>query len=139
MNDKVKHDLVILQLKGLRNILGMKATFLYRAQDTQRIYQQVQQHIHNGTDINKVERQFKPVSQVYEERDTQLLNSIIIAPEGSPTKAATFQPNTLHPVTVHNTQGRKRRPGQPRVKMGGNNNRRPLAPSQEATTRVEIH
>ena len=56
------------------------------------------------------------MSQTYEERKTQLLNSIIMSPEGTPTKALTFKPNTLTPVEVHNAQGRKRRSGQPRVK-----------------------
>ena len=56
------------------------------------------------------------MSQVYEERKTQLLNSIIMSPEETPTKVFTFQPNTLYPTEVHDTQGRKRRSGQPRVK-----------------------
>ena len=56
------------------------------------------------------------MSQVYEERKTQLLNSIITSPEGTPTKVLTFKQNSLHPTEIHNTQGRKRRSGQPRVK-----------------------
>ena len=56
------------------------------------------------------------MSQTYEERKTQLLNSIITSPEGTPTKVTTFKPNTLTPVDMHDVKGRKRRSGQPRVK-----------------------
>ena len=77
------------------------------------IYRTTQQHIHNNTQTGKKERQFKPMSQVHEERKTQLLNSIIISTEGAPTKALTFQPNTLNPVEIHNEYGRKRQSGHP--------------------------
>ena len=116
MNEREKQELDTFQLKGLRKILGIKTTYIDRTQDNKKIYQQVQQHIRNHTEIGKPERQFKPMSQVYEERKTQLLNSIINAPEETPTKAVTFQPNTLLPVEIHNVQGRRRRPGHPRVK-----------------------
>ena len=56
------------------------------------------------------------MSQVYEERTTQLLNSIIRSPEETPTRVVTFQPNTLNPVEIHNNRDRKRRSGHPRVK-----------------------
>ena len=80
------------------------------------IYKQVQQHIHDKTDTGKPERQLKPMSQTYEERKAQLLNSIITSPEGTPTKVITFKPNTLTPVDLHDVTGRKRRSGQPRIK-----------------------
>ena len=116
LNESTKHELDIFQLKGIRKILGIKTTFIDRSQDTKKIYKQVQSHIDKNTETGHPIRQFKTMSQTYEERKTQLLNSIITSPEGTPTKVITFKPNTLTPVEVHNTQGRKRRAGQPRVK-----------------------
>ena len=71
--------------------------------------------MHDNTDIGKHKRQFKPFSRAYNERKVQLLDSIIVSPEGSPPKWVTFQPNTLHPVYIQSTRGAKRRAGQPRV------------------------
>ena len=76
----------------------------------------MQQHIRQDTDLEKSETQFKSMSQVYEERKTQLVNSIISSPENTPTKKCAFKPNTLQPVEVYNQQGRTRRPRQPRAK-----------------------
>ena len=116
MNESTKHELDIFQLKGLRKILGIKTTFVDKTQDNKTIYRKVQQHIHENTKSGKPERQIKPMSQVYEERKTQLLNSIICSPEGSPTRVLTFQPNTLQPTEIHDNNTRKRRSGHPRVK-----------------------
>ena len=94
MNETTKHELDIFQLKGLRQILGIKTTYIDKTQDNKTIYRKVQQHMHEETEIGKPERQFKQMSQVYEERKIQMLNSIISSPEGTPTKVVTFQPDT---------------------------------------------
>ena len=80
------------------------------------MYKQVQQHIHDNTLIGKHEGRLKPLSQVCNERDAQLLSSIITSPEGSPPKTVTFQPNSLRIVDILNTRGIKERVGQPTVK-----------------------
>ena len=116
MNTSVKHSLDIFQLKGLRKILKIKATFVDRAQDHRTIYNTVQTHIHNSTIVGKQEKQYKTYSEVYEERKTKLLNKIILEPEDSPIKQVIFQPGTLKPTNITHQPGVKRRVGKPKVK-----------------------
>ena len=55
MNETIKHELDIFQLKGLRKILGIKITFVDKTQDNRTIYRKVHQHIHENTSTGKPE------------------------------------------------------------------------------------
>ena len=74
MNESTKHELDIFQLKGLRKILGIKTTFVDRAQDNRTIYKKAQNHIKNETAENKATRHQRKTKNVHSHFSTTTAN-----------------------------------------------------------------
>jgi hypothetical protein len=96
----------VFQLKGLRKILGLKTTFIDRANSNKEVFRQANAERNPNGEPNKEIRSFQSYVEYKQEA---LLKHLVRADENDPLKMATFEPDTVVPRIYV-----KRRVGRPR-------------------------
>ena len=93
------------QLKGLRKILGIKTTFVVRANTTKKVFEEANRVRFADGSGPKI----KSFAQYIHTKQSNILGHIVRAPPGDPMRVSSFKENTNLPCTFIN-----RRVGRPR-------------------------
>jgi len=110
MNDNAKKRIDAFQLKGLRQILKLKTTFIDRRNTNERVFELANKAINEGTKHNNKKRKIKSFSKYLEEKTTGLFGHVLRAPDTDPIRDICFLQNSATP----NISGDKRR-GRPKL------------------------
>jgi hypothetical protein len=110
MNDNAKKRIDAFQLKGLRQILKLKTTFIDRTNTNVRVFELANKAINEGTKHNNKKRKIKSFSAYLEEETTGLFGHVLRAPDADPIRDICFLQNSATP----NISGDKRR-GRPKL------------------------
>ena len=101
----VMSKLNTFQLKGLRKILGMKTTFVARANTNKKVFEEANRVRFADGSGPKI----KSFAQYIHTKQSNILGHIVRAPPGDPMRVSSFKENTNLPCTFSN-----RRVGRPR-------------------------
>ena len=98
------------QLKGLRQILKLKTTFIDRRNTNERVFELANKAINEGTKHNNKKRKINSFFKYLEENTTGLFGHVLRAPDTDPIRDICFLQNSATP----NISGDKRR-GRPKL------------------------
>eukprot|EP00969_Alexandrium_andersonii_P019649 857513-Alexandrium_andersonii.AAC.1 len=110
LNDTALKKMDVFQLKGLRKVLGMKTTFVNRANSNREVFRRAEAELNRGRPEGAKWKRIMKLSDYYEYLKLYRYARLVAAPEGDPSAAATFDRETLG-----KHQHGKRRVGRPRL------------------------
>ena len=96
LNTNARKRIDAFQLKGLRQILKPKTTFIDRSNTNERVYQLANKALNTGA---KTKRQITSFSQYLEEKTTSLFGHVLRAPDTDPIRDICFSSTTQPPRT----------------------------------------
>ena len=96
ITDAMASKLNAFQLKGFRQIMKIKTTFVERSNTNEYVYRQVEQELSKNKNSRKI--QVRPVTNDIENAAIKLLGEIIRLPDQDPLRRVTFREATAEPL-----------------------------------------
>ena len=96
ITDAMASKLNAFQLKGFRQIMKIKTTFVERSNTNENVYRQVEQELSKNKNSRKI--QVRPVTNDIENAAIKLLGEIIRLPDQDPLRRVTFREATAEPL-----------------------------------------
>ena len=106
----------VFQLKGLRNILKMKTTYVERNNSNAEVFRRANEHIRNETPQGKEPKQIRQLLACYKNSRMKRLARIHAMPRDHPVRHITFDTNQPNPNLILPWIPPNRRVGRPRYK-----------------------